>query len=93
MVANIFSGAFSPRGHRISNLNPDIGREHESIIAFGEDSTGLIEPYWCVMTTRSCSFDTSQYRKFRMGYDYEIGQQVHLLVKNPLDTFCQLLVT
>ena len=28
-----------------------------------------------------------------MGYDYEIGQQAHLLEKNPLDTFSQLLVT
>ena len=28
-----------------------------------------------------------------MGYDYEIGQLVHLLVKNQLDTSCQLLVT
>ena len=46
-----------------------------------------------MMTTQSCNFDRSQYRKFRMGYDYEIGQQVHLLVKNPLDTSCQLPVT
>ena len=52
-----------------------------------------MESYWCVMITRSCNSDRSQYRKFWMGYDYETGQQVHLLTKNPLDTSCQLLVT
>ena len=31
--------------------------------------------------------------QYRMGYDYEIGQQVHLLEKNPLGNSCQLLVT
>ena len=92
-MANIFSGAFFARGHRISNLNPEIGRRHVIIITFGEDSIGPMESYWCVKTTRSCSFDRSQCRKFQMGYDYESGQQVHLLVKNPLDTSCQLLVT
>ena len=45
------------------------------------------------MTTPSCNFDRSQHSKFWMGYDCEIGQQVHLLVKNPLDTSCQFLVT
>ena len=30
MVANIFSGAFSARGHWISNLNPEIGSGHEN---------------------------------------------------------------
>ena len=45
------------------------------------------------MTTRSCSFDKSQYRQLRRGYDYEIGQQVYPLEKNPLGTSCQLLVT
>ena len=93
MVANIFSGVFFVRGHWISNLNPEICRRHVIIIAFGEDSIEPMESYWCVMTTRSCSFDRSQCRKFQMGYDYESGQQVHLLVKNPLDTSCQLLVT
>ena len=45
------------------------------------------------MTTRSCNFDKSQYVQLRVGYDHEIGQQVHLLEKNPLDTFRQVLVT
>ena len=27
-----------------------------------------------------------------MGYDYEIGQRVYLLEKNPLGTSCQLLL-
>ena len=96
MVANIFQGLFQglfARGHWISNFNPEIDHGHEIIIPFGVDSIGPMESYWCVMTTRSCSFDTSQCHKFRMGYDYEIEQQVHLLVKNPLDTSCQLLVT
>ena len=88
----IFRGIFA-RGRWISNLNPKIGRGHEIIIAFGEDSIGSKHRYWCVMTTRSCNFDRSQYRKFWMRYDCETGQQVHLLVKNPLDTSCQLLVT
>ena len=88
-----FQRFFFARGHWISNLNPEIGRGHENIIAFEEDFIGRMESYWCVMTTRSCSFDTYQCCKFRMGYDYEIEQQVHLLVKNPLDTSCQLLVT
>ena len=88
-----FQRFFFARGHWISNLNPEIGRGLEIIIAFGGDSIGPKHSYWCVMTTQSCNFDRSQYRKFRMGYDYEIGQQVHLLVKNPLDTSCQLLVT
>ena len=92
-MANIFSGAFFARGHRISNLNPEIGRRHVIIITFGKDSIGPMESYWCVKTTWSCSFDRSQCCKFQMGYDYESGQQVHLLVKNPLDTSCQLLVT
>ena len=86
-----FFRVFFWRGHWISNLNPEIGRGHEIIIAFG----GLHGPkhrYWCVMTTRSCNFDKSQYRQLRMGYDYEIGQQVHLLEKNLLGTSCQLLV-
>ena len=93
MVANIFSGAFFAKGHWISNLNSEIGRGHEIIIVFGEDFIGLMESYWCVMTTRSCNFDRSHCRNFWMGYDYEIGQQVHHLEKNPLDTSCQLLVT
>ena len=45
------------------------------------------------MTARSCNFDKSQYRQLRMGYDYEIGQQIQLLEKNPLGTSRQLLVT
>ena len=88
----IFRGIFA-RGRWISNLNPKIGRGHEIIIAFGEDSIGSKHRYWCVMTTRSCNFGRSQYRKFWMRYDCETGKQVHLLVKNPLDTSCQLLVT
>ena len=92
MVANIFVGLFA-RGHWISNLNSKIGRGHEIIIAFGEDSIGPKHRFWCVMTTWSCNFDKSQYRQLRMGYHYEFGQQVHLLKKNPLGTSCQLLVT
>ena len=42
---------------------------------------------------RSCNFDKSQCCQLWMGYDYEIGHQVHLLEKNTLDTSCQLLVT
>ena len=45
------------------------------------------------MTTRSCNFDRSQYLQLSMGYNYEIGQKVHLLVKNPFGTSCQVLVT
>ena len=45
------------------------------------------------MTARLCNFDKSQYRQLRMGYDYEIEQQVHLLEKNPLGTPCQLMLT
>ena len=87
----LFQGIFAT-GHGIFNLNPEIGHGYEIIIAFG----GLHGPkhrYWCVMTTRSCNFDKSQYRQLRMGYDYEIGQQVYLLEKNPFGTSCQLLVT
>ena len=87
-----FFRVFFVRGHWISNLNPEICRGLEIIIAFGEDSIGPKHSYWRVITTQSCNFDRSQYRKFRMGYDYEIGQQVYLLVQTPLDTSCQLLV-
>ena len=90
---SFFGGLFFARGHWISNLNSDIGRGHEVIIAFEENSIGPMEFYWCLMTTRSCNFERSQCRKFPMGYDYEIRQQVHLSIKNPLDTSCQLLVT
>ena len=44
------------------------------------------------MTTQSCNFDKSENFQLRMGYDYDIGQQVYLLEKNPLGTSCQLLV-
>ena len=87
-----FFRVFFVRGHWVSNLNPEICRGLEIIIAFGEDSIGPKHSYWRVITTQSCNFDRSQYRKFRMGYDYEIGQQVYLLVQTPLDTSCQLLV-
>ena len=40
MVANIFSGAYFARKYWISNLNPEIGRGYEIIIAFAEDSIG-----------------------------------------------------
>ena len=88
-----FFRGFLARGYWISNLNPKIGGGHEIIIAFGEDSIGPKHGYWRVITARSCNFDKSQYRQVRMGYDYEVEQQVHLLEKNPLVTSCQLLVT
>ena len=40
------------------------------------------------MTTRSCNFFRSQSLQLRMGYDYEIRQQVHLLKKNSIGTSC-----
>ena len=39
MMAKIFQGFFA-RWHWISSLNPNIGRGHEIIIAFREDSIG-----------------------------------------------------
>ena len=62
-------------------------------IPLGEDSIGPKHRYWCAMTTRSCNFDKSQYRQLRMGYDFEIGQQLQFLEKSSLGTSCQLLVT
>ena len=61
---------------------------HEIIRTFGEDSTGLKHRYWSVMTTRSCNFNKTQHRQLRMGYDYEIGQQVHLKLATMQE--CQL---
>ena len=58
-----------------------------------ESSIGPKHTYWCVVITRSCNFDKSQYRQLQIGCDYEIGQQVHLLEKNPLGTSCKMLVT
>ena len=77
---------------QLTNLNPEVGHKHEIIIAFGEDSIRPKHRCWCI-TIRSCNFDRSQYQKLLMGYNHEIGQQVHLLVKNPLNTSCELLVT
>ena len=38
------------------------------------------------------NFDKSENFQLRTGYDYDIGQQVYLLEKNPLGTSRQLLV-
>ena len=45
------------------------------------------------MAMRSCNFFKSQYLQLRMGYNYENGQQVHLMEKIPMGTSYQLLVT
>ena len=45
------------------------------------------------MTTRSCNFFRSQFLQLRMGYNYEIRQQVYTLEKNSLGISCQMRVT
>ena len=75
-----FQGFFA-RGHWISNLNPEIGRGHEIIIAFGGDSID-----------RNIRTGAWWQRSHVTLRNLNIQQQIHLLGKNPLGTSCQLLV-